>query len=72
MEVNLSKKDIIHLLRGVEIPDYKTIFKLRDMGLGDYIGGFVDNFEWNGTNSTIWDKYSEKELYELYIKLTKD
>ena len=72
MEVNLSKKDIIHLLRGVDISYYKTIFKLRDMGLGDYIGGFVDNFEWNGANSTIWDKYSEKELYELYIKLTKD
>ena len=72
MEVNLSKKDVIRLLRGVEIPDYKTLFELRDMGLGDYIGGFVDSFEWNGTNSTIWDKYSEKELYELYIKLTKD
>lgn len=72
MEVNLSKKDIIHLLRGVETPDYKTLFELRDMGLGEYIGGFVDSFEWNGTNNEGWNKYSEEELYKLYIKLTKD
>lgn len=73
MEVNLSKKDILHLLRGVEISDYKTLFEVKEIwGLGDYTGGFVDSFEWHGTNSTIWDKYSEKELYELYIKLTKD
>ena len=72
MEVNLSKKDIIHLLRGVEISDYKSLFKIRDMGLGEYIGGFVDSFEWNGTNSASWDKYSEEELYDIYVKLTKD
>lgn len=71
MEVNLSKKDVIHLLRGVEAPDYKTLFELRDMGLGKYIGGFVDSFEWNGTNSASWDRYSEEELYELYRKITK-
>lgn len=71
MEVNLSKRDIVHLLRGVEAPDYKTLFELRDMGLGEYIGGFVDNFEWNGTNSEGWNKYSEEELYKLYRKITK-
>lgn len=73
MEVNLSKKDIIHLLRGVEIPDYKTLFEVKEIwGLGDYTGGFVDSFEWHGTNSTSWDKYSEIDLYGLYRKLTKD
>lgn len=72
MEVNLSKRDIIRLLRGVEVSDYKTLFELRDMGLGDYIGGFVDSFNWNNANSAIWNKYSEEELYKLYIKLTKD
>lgn len=71
MEVNLSKRDIIHLLRGVEAPDYKTLFELRDMGLGIYIGGFVDSFEWYGTNSEGWNKYSEEELYKLYRKITK-
>ncbi len=72
MEVNLSKKDVIRLLRGTEIPDYKTMFEIRNTGLGDYIGGFVDGFEWNNTNSESWDKYSEEELFKLYKELTKE
>lgn len=71
MEVNLSKKDIVHLLRGVEISDYKTLFELSDIGLVQYIGGFVDNYEWSSTYSKSWDKYSEEELYVLYRKITK-
>lgn len=71
MEVNLSKKDIIHLLRGIELLDYKTIFELRNIGLGEYTGGFVDSFEWNSTNMESWNKYSEEELFKLYKKLTK-
>lgn len=72
MNVNLSKKDIIRLLRGVEIFDYKTVFELRNLKLGDYIGGFVDSFQWNNVNSASWNKYSEEELYKLYQKLTKE
>ena len=72
MKVDLSKKDVIHLLRGVEIYDYKTMFEIRNMGLGEYVGGFVDSFEWNNTNSESWDKYSEEELYKLYRKITKE
>ena len=72
MEVNLSKKDIICLLRGVEISDYTILFAVKEIwGLGEYIGGFVDNFEWYGANSQRWNKYSEEELYELYRKITK-
>ena len=72
MKVDLSKKDVIHLLRGVEIPDYKTMFEIRNMGLGEYVGGFVDSFEWYNTNSESWDKYSEEELFKLYKELTKE
>lgn len=72
MNVNLSKKDIIRLLRGVEIFDYKTVYSLKNLGLGDYIGGFVDSFQWNNVNSKSWSKYSEEELYELYRKLTEN
>jgi len=72
MKVDLSKKDVIHLLRGVEIYDYKTMFEIRNMGLGEYVGGFVDSFEWNNTNSESWDKYSEEELFKLYKELTKE
>ena len=67
MEANLSKKDIIHLLRGVE-PSYDKMGIVEDMGLGYYTGGFEDRFEWQYPNDHIWNKYSEEELYKLYNK----
>jgi hypothetical protein len=42
------------------------------MKLGCYTGGFEDSFNWQYPNSHLWDKYSEEELYGLYIKLTKE
>lgn len=71
MNVELTKKDIIRLVRGVE-PSYGTMGLVEDMGLGGYTGGFEDRFDWNYTTSKCWDRYSEEELYELYIKLTKE
>ena len=71
MTVELTKKDVIHLLRGVCSLDYKTIFELKYMGLGGYIGGFVDEFKWYHPNGSCWDKFSEQELYDLYIRITK-
>lgn len=68
MKVELDKRDIIHLLRGVE-PSYDTMGLIEDMGLGSYIGGFKDIFDWKHTTSSCWDKYSEEELFELYLKL---
>ena len=64
MNVELTKRDIIHLLRGVE-PSYDK------MGLGYYTGGFVDRFEWQYPNYRLWDKYSEEELFNLYKRLVK-
>ena len=43
MEVELDKRDIIHLLRGVE-PSYDKMQIVEDMGLGYYTGGFKDEF----------------------------
>lgn len=71
MEVELDKRDIIHLLRGVE-PSYDKMRIIEDMGLGYYTGGFKDEFNWQYTNYHLWDKYSDEELYELYNKLTKE
>ena len=71
MTVELTKQDVIHLLRGVCGLDYETIFKLKNMGLGSYIGGFVDEFEWHSPYNLCWDKFSEQELYDLYIRITK-
>lgn len=71
MNVELTKRDIVHLLRGVE-PSIEKMRIVEDMGLGDYTGGFEDRFDWQYPNYYLWDKYSEEELYELYIKLTKE
>lgn len=71
MNVELTKRDIIHLLRGVE-PSIEKMRTVEDMGLGYYTGGFEDRFDWQYPNNYLWDKYSEEELYELYIKLTKE
>lgn len=71
MEVELDKRDIIHLLRGVE-PSYDKMDIVENMELGHYTGGFEDSFNWQYPNSYFWDKYSEEELYELYNKLIKE
>jgi hypothetical protein len=71
MTVELTKKDIIHLLRGVDNLDYGTIFKLKNMGLVGYTGGFVDEFEWHSPYNLCWDEFSEQELYDLYIRINK-
>lgn len=71
MTVELTKKDIIHLLRGTCISDYIIIFELEKMDLGSYIGGFLDEFEWYSPKGLCWDKFSEQELYNLYIRITK-
>ena len=70
MQVELSKKDIIHLLRGVE-PSYDKMRTVEDLGLGTYTGGFDDSFDWNYQSSKCWDKYSEEDLFKLYKELTK-
>lgn len=70
MEAELSKRDIIHLLRGVE-PTYETMRIVEDMELGNYTGGFEDRFDWNYVSSKSWNKYSEEELLELYRKIGK-
>jgi len=68
MKVELDKRDIIHLLRGIE-PSYDTMGLIEDMKLGSYTGGFVDRFNWNSVTSVCWDKYSDEKLFELYLKL---
>ena len=70
MKVELNKRDIIHLLRGVE-PSYDAMGLIEDMELGSYTGGFDDSFSWEYVKSAHWDKYSEEKLFELYLKLLK-
>ena len=70
MKVELSKKDIVNLLRGVE-PSYEKMGTVENMGLGTYTRGFDDSFDWNYQSSKCWDKYSEEDLFKLYKELTK-
>lgn len=70
MNVELTKRDIIHLLRGVE-PSYDKMGIVEDMGLGYYIRGFEDRFEWQYPNYHLWNKYSDEELFNLYKRLVK-
>ena len=47
MLVELDRKDITLLLRGIECPAYEFIEKLTRMGLGKYYGGMGEHWEWN-------------------------
>ncbi len=69
MQVELNKEDIIYLLKGTEPATYGIMDLIINMGLGYYTGGFVDRFYWNSPNNDCWEKYSENELFELYLKL---
>ena len=67
MLVELDRKDITLLLKGIKCPAYELIEKLTRMGLGKYYGGMGDSWEWS---FSIYDsEYSDEELYELYLEL---
>lgn len=67
MIVDLDRKDIVILLKGITCPEYKYIDKLMKMGLGRYYGGMGDHWEWK--NSLYRCEYSDEELYNLYLEL---
>lgn len=69
MQVELTKMDFIRLLRGVEPRNYKVINLLCGMGIGEYTGGFEDRFDWKNEDCDCWNKFSERELYDLYLQL---
>ena len=64
----LDQKDIISLIRGT-CPSYEQIDKFVNLGLGTYTGGFADRWDWNYSGSSCWDKFSEEELYDIYLSL---
>lgn len=63
MKVDLDKKDIISLLRG-SCPNYSVMNKIPK-DLGSYVGGFVDDWQWNFISEDT--PYSEEYLYDLYL-----
>ena len=65
MLVEIDRKDVIRLIRGTS-PSYEKMGIFVNAGLGYYVGGFSDRWEWEHDWSDKLDSYSSKELYDLY------
>ena len=68
MNCELSKMDLWRLLRGTEPPTFKWVEKLEKLGLGTYLGGFSDRWEYNSIFA-IPENLSEEEMWELYKQM---
>lgn len=68
---NLTQKDLIRLIRGCE-PGMEYINELMRCGLGAYVGGMNDHWEWADKESDHWNDVSEEELWRLYTMITGD
>lgn len=67
MTIELSKKDLISLVKGTE-PYYSIMNNALIASVGKYSGGFHDQWDWNGSALAL---LSEEQLYEIY-KLCKE
>lgn len=68
---NLTRKDLVRLIRGCE-PGMKYVNMLMRCGLGVYVGGMNDHWEWADKESDHWNDVSEEELRQLYLTITND
>ncbi|MBQ9042932.1 MAG: hypothetical protein IJ111_09000 [Eggerthellaceae bacterium] len=67
----LTKADVVNMLRGTS-PSGEAMQKAIDMGIGEYYGGMDDHFEWVTTWREAWERYTIKELYDLYCDIEID
>ena len=63
MTVELSRKDLVHLVYGIH-PPYDVFEHPLVKRSGTYIGGFVDKWQWN---SGFDVNLSENDLWSLYL-----
>jgi len=63
MKVELTRKDLISLVRG-KSPYYSVMNDPTVQRCGTYTGGFSDTWTWN---STFDDDLTEKQLWDLYV-----
>lgn len=68
---DLTRTDLVRLIRGCE-PGMEHIGMLQQHGLGVYVGGMDDHWEWAGKESDHWLDVSEEELWQLYTMITGD
>ena len=68
---NLTRTDLMRLIRGCE-PGMEHVGMLQQHGLGEYVGGMNDHWEWTDKESAHWNDVSEEELWQLYLTITND
>lgn len=61
--IELTKDVAIALLKGVK-PNYNVMSRIPK-DLGEYYGGFNDEWEWKSFDETT--PYTTEELYEFYL-----
>lgn len=67
----LTRMDLVRLLRGCE-PGMEYVGMLQQHGLGVYVGGMNDHWEWTSEKSDHWYDVSEEDLWQLYTTITDD
>lgn len=67
----LTRTDLVRLIRGCE-PGMEHVGMLQQHGLGVYVGGMNDRWEWTDKESNHWNDVSEEELWQLYLTITND
>lgn len=65
--IEVSKEDLVNLITGTS-PSFDLINSFTEMGIGNYIGGHVDRWNWN--RSTL-ENLDEHELLEIYNRMRK-
>ena len=68
---NLTRTDLVLLIRGCE-PGMEYVGMLQQHGLGMYVGGMNDHWEWTNKECDHWNEVSEEELWQLYLTITND
>ncbi len=68
---DLTRTDLVRLIRGCE-PGMEHVGMLQQHGLGEYVGGMNDHWEWTDKECDHWNDVSEEELWQLYLTITND
>lgn len=68
---DLTRTDLVRLIRGCE-PGMEHVGMLQQHGLGEYVGGMNDHWEWTDEECDHWNEVSEEDLWKLYLTITND
>ena len=66
MTLEMYKEDLIKIIKSSDI-SYTDIKDDIISKMGQYVGGFIDDWKWNNDFSNI----SDEELVKVYLKLMK-